>query len=371
MLLHKGGPQMLRTLCRQYCTPSLASASESVPAAGAGSVRWPVPAEEHGTRLDRFIKRRAPGLPPGLIQRLIRQRRINVAGAEAIRNAHPVQGGDVVEFPGDVKLGLSRGKKKPKADDVSLKEAEFIRSRILHKDARCIVLDKPAGLPTQGGTGVGDRHVDALLPGLGGGRCYLVHRLDREVGGALAVARDVSAAAALADHFRKRRVEKVYWALVAGKLPAAGGTIAMDIDGKVAESMYRVVQDLGGFGAWIALRPVTGRKHQLRVHCAVALKCPIVGESRYGAEDAVEDPFGYGAAPQGGASQHGIADMADAEAGLHLHARLLAFPKLTKMKSGRGKQQEEVRVTAPLSPHMRRSFNTFGMYDKNGDGLDW
>lgn len=337
-----------------------------------GPVKWPVPVEEGGTRLDRFIKRRAPGLPTGLIQRLIRQRRVLVNGEPANRNAQQVWKKSVVEFPGDVKLGLSRGKKKPKDDDVTFKDAEFIRSRVLHKDARCVVLDKPADLPTQGGTGIGNRHVEALLPGLGDGRYFLVHRLDREVGGALAVARDVGAAADMADMFRKRKVQKLYWALVDGKVPAAGGSIKMDIDGKAAETHYRVVQNLDGFGAWLALRPLTGRKHQLRIHCAMGLKCRIVGESRYGGPE-LEESFGYSAALESAVPNEGIAQMVDSSScGLHLHARSLAFPKLTQATKGRGKKGVgEISVTAPLSPHMRSSFFKFGLVEGHGNDLDW
>lgn len=340
------------------------SPANAFPGAGSGPVRWPATDEDNGARLDRFIKRRAPGLPPGLIQRLIRQRRIRVAGITANRNAYPVQAGDIVEMPGDVKLGLSRGKKKPKPDDVSLKESEYIRSRILHKDARCVVLDKPAGMPTQGGTGVGQRHIDALLPGIGEGRHYLVHRLDREVSGALAIARDVAAAAELADHFRKRRVEKLYWAVISGKLPASGGAIRMDIDGKAAETSYRVVHNLDGFGAWVALRPSTGRKHQLRIHCAHGLKCPILGETKY-SEHEVDDPLGHLQALRP-SELPGIANIADAEAGLHLHARSLAFPKLTKTSRTTRHSSTQVCVIAPLPSHLRSTFNRLGLVERHG-----
>lgn len=363
---------ILASVCRRYCATA-APAASSLAAAGIGPVRWPVNQEEEGTRLDRFIKRRAPGLPPGLIQRLIRQRRVVVAGIPAIRNAHPVRGGDIVELPGDVKLGLSRGKKKPKEDDVSLQEAQYIRTRIIHRDARCVVLDKPAGLPTQGGTGIGDRHVEALLPGIGEGRYFLVHRLDKEVSGALAIARDVSAAAELADHFRRRRVEKVYWALVAGKLKSRAGVISSDIDGKSAETHFRVVQDLAGLGAWVALRPLTGRKHQLRIHCAVGLQAPVVGESRYSTHG--EERVFHNLVPEG---LQGIAEMADADAGLHLHARSLSFPKLTRdgRSSGRGRAKGDapapvVDVTAELPPHMKSSFRRFGFNVRHGDQVEW
>lgn len=353
----------------------LSTAVESVPSAssfagaGSGPVRWPVPHEDDGARLDRFLKRRAPGLPPGLIQRLIRQRRVKVGGTPANRNAYLIREGDVVEFPGDIKLGLSRGKKKPKDDDVSFKESEFIRSRILHKDARCVVLNKPAGLPTQGGSGVGMRHLEALLPGLGDGRHYLVHRLDKDVSGALAVARDVGAAAELADHFRRRRVEKVYWALVSGKLPSSGGAIRSDIDGKSAETLYRVVQNLDGFGAWVALRPTSGRKHQLRIHCAHGLKTPIIGESKYSADD-LDDPFGSMQALRS-AQLPGIANIADSGAGLHLHARSLTFPKLTKTAHSKRQRSDQVCVVAPMPPHMGNSFNRLGLVERHGANISF
>jgi 23S rRNA pseudouridine955/2504/2580 synthase len=340
-------------------------------------VQWRVGREESGTRLDRFIKRRAPGVPPGLIQRLIRQRRISVAGVTAIRNAHPLRGGEVVEFPGEVKLGLSRGKKKPKDDDISLQEAEYIRSRVLHRDARCVVLDKPAGLATQGGTNVGTRHVEAFLPGLGSGRYWLVHRLDKDVSGALVVARDVGAAATLAGHFRSRRVQKTYWALVEGSLKTRGGVIQMDIDGKASETEYRVVQDLGGFGAWLALRPRTGRKHQLRIHCAEGLKCAIVGDTMYGKP---AESFGRDM-PFLSSPQNGISDMAESRH-VHLHARGIAFPKLTsvehrgpsraKRTGGRvSKAAEMISVTAPLCDHMKGTWTRLGLVERLGDAIDW
>jgi 23S rRNA pseudouridine955/2504/2580 synthase len=361
--------------------PNGVGSSAAATAENEQRVKWLVANEESGTRLDRFIKRRATGVPPGLIQRLIRQRRISVGGVTAIRNAHPVYGGEVVEFPGDIKLGLSRGKKKPKEDDVSLQEAEYIRSRIIHRDARCLVLDKPAGLATQGGSNVGSRHVEALLPGLGSGRYWLVHRLDKEVSGALVVARDVGAAASLAGHFRARRVEKTYWALVEGNVRSRGGLIQMDINGKSAETEYRVVQDLGGFGAWVALRPRTGRKHQLRIHCAEGLKCAIVGETKYG--PGVAHMCGGRNMPFRAAPSNGIADIAT-DHGLHLHARTLVFPKLTRVdsssrhrsKSGQTKARppppiEMVCVLAPLSDHMKETWAQFGLVARHGDDIAW
>jgi 23S rRNA pseudouridine955/2504/2580 synthase len=334
------------------------------PADDVSDVQWRVPPDESGTRLDRFIKRRAPGLPPGLIQRLIRQRRIAIDGVPVTRNAHAVRVGDVVELPRDIKLGLPPNSRVASAADTSSRAAEYIRSCLLHSDARCVILNKPAGLATQGGTGVGSRHVEALLPGLGRGRYWLVHRLDKEVSGTLAIARDVAAAATLGEHFRRRRVEKTYWALVKGAAPARRGTIALDIEGKPSETEYRVIQDLGGFGAWLALRPLTGRKHQLRIHCAEGLKCSIVGETRYGPDAELRGM------PQIGPPIRGIAELASG--GLHLHARELSFPKLSSFAGeGRKSRSPMLAVQAPLSEHMKVSWDRLGLLVSQGDDVDW
>lgn len=308
---------------------------------------------DDGTRLDRFIKRKAPGLPPGLIQRLIRKRRILVNDVPAVRNAHPVHSEDLVRIPGSIKLGLSRGKRAPPENDVSLAEAEQVRRWELHRDARCVVLNKPPGLPTQGGTAVGERHLERLLPGLGAGRYWLVHRLDREVSGALVVARDVGAAGLLAEHFRERRVVKRYWALVAGAPDASEGVVDAPVDGKRAITAWRVVYPIEKRFAWLELEPRTGRKHQLRVHCAYELKTPIVGDMRYGWDGGDEGGLGCLEGP-----------------GLHLFARSIEFPKLTREMSGGGKRarrkspEQNVTVTAPLPPHMKDSWRRFGLQEK-------
>lgn len=334
--------------------------------AGTGPVRWHVTDEEAKSRLDRFIKKRAPGLPPGLIQRIIRQRKVIVSGTTAKQNAHIVQSGDLVEFPGEIKLGLSRGKKKPKADDVSLRESAYIQSRVIHRDARCVVLDKPSGLATQGGTDQGSRHVEALLPGIGSGRYWLVHRLDKEVSGALVIARDVGAAAMLAQHFRSRHVEKIYWAFVHGDVKNKAGTISLDVDGKPSETEYRVLERLPGYGAWLALRPRTGRKHQLRIHCAEGLGTPIVGDRKYGGtRDSIVN---LGATK----ADLGVLAFSDDESGIHLHARSITFPKLTAV-SGRAAKQDvgHVHAVASLPPHMKQTWAQYGWSVRDRDIMWW
>lgn len=334
--------------------PNNKEGGEGVPTSGYAkrnpeNVHWTVEHGENKSRLDRFIKRRAPGLPPGLIQRLIRQGKVTVGGHPPRRNAHPVSTDDIVEVPGHIKLGLSRGKKKPPSDDTSLKEAEMVRTWVIHRDARCVVLNKPAGIATQGGTNMGERHVEAFLPGIGGGRYWLVHRLDKEVSGALIVARDVGAAGILSEHFRNQLISKTYWALVRGKPQRSSGVITADVAGKTAATAYRVLTYAGEHGTFLEMKPTTGRKHQLRVHCAEVLGTPIQGDAKYAGNDALcSTPP---ALPTGEQVKERI----------HLHARSIEFPCLTK-RHGTSSETNTVTVEAPLPIDIKQYWEALGFH---------
>lgn len=173
-------------------------------------------------------------------------------------------------------------------------------ARLLHRDASVLVLDKPAGLPVhrERGAPAGETltdWLDALRFGLPR-RPELAHRLDRETSGCLVLGRHPRALARLSSLFAEGDVEKLYWAVVEGVPAAPSGTIDMPLaedsrsmtgrrmrpadDGKEALTRWRVLGATGGL-AWLALEPVTGRTHQLRVHCA-ASGWPILGDRRYG-----------------------------------------------------------------------------------------
>jgi 23S rRNA pseudouridine955/2504/2580 synthase len=180
---------------------------------------------------------------------------------------------------------------------------EFAQSMVIHKDASALVINKPPGLATQGGTKT-ESHVDGLLDAL----CFeldsrpkLVHRLDKDTSGALLLARSARAAGHFSKAFSSRTARKVYWALVVGvpeihdgfidlplaKQPGTGGE-KMHVDekeGQPARSRYRVVERAGNRCCWVELQPYTGRTHQLRVHMA-AIGHPIVGDGKYGGKDA-------------------------------------------------------------------------------------
>jgi 23S rRNA pseudouridine955/2504/2580 synthase len=228
-------------------------------------------------------------------------------------------------------------------------------SLVLHRDSAVLVINKPSGLATQGGSGITE-HVDGLLDLLKFERKQrprLVHRLDRDTSGVLVVARTAPAAAALSESLRHRDASKIYWALTRGVPHPLRGTIRsalakeaigreekmamveQDAEGaRSAVTEYAVVEAAGSEFAWVAVKPVTGRMHQIRVHLA-SLGTPIVGDFKYGGTEA----RGQG----------------EIENRLHLHARSIdsAHPD-----GGR------VRVTAPLSAHMRDTWTLLG-FDPN------
>jgi 23S rRNA pseudouridine955/2504/2580 synthase len=228
---------------------------------------------------------------------------------------------------------------------------KFAESLVIHKDSSLLVLNKPSGLASQGGSGISE-HIDGLLDYLAFGkkqRPRLVHRLDRDTSGVLIVARTVPAAAALSESLRRRDANKVYWALTRGIPKAPRGIIrsslakrtkggeervaevARDVEGaKAATTEYAIVETAGQDFAWVVVRPVTGRTHQIRVHLA-SIGTPVVGDFKYGGQAA----RGRG----------------DIENRLHLHAHAIdvAHPDGGRLK-----------VSAPLPPHMLKSWRLLG-----------
>ncbi len=305
--------------------------------------------DEANLRLDRWFRRHFPHLPHAAVAKLLRTGQIRVDGKRAETCTRLVPG-QTIRIP-PLPAPETRPPKPPLPIDE--REAKELQARVLYSDASVLVLDKPFGLPVQGGPGIG-RSVDHLLDVLRFGaeeRPRLVHRLDRDTTGVLVLARSVAAASRLAAAFRARDAEKTYWAVTVGvptpregrvdaplakRLGPRGERVAVvdegsEEEGKVARAVtdYRVIDHASKRAAWVELSPLTGRTHQLRVHC-VALGCPILGDAKYG-----------GAA----AMLAGCAEM------LHLHARRLA---IAHPEGGR------LVVEAPLPQHMKETFRLLG-----------
>lgn len=316
--------------------------------------------DEADLRLDRWFKRRFPGLSHARLSKLLRTGQIRVDGGRAKASLR-LAAGNTVRVPplGDEPAARSAPQKRP-AYTPSEQQFETARRWVIHRDDAIIALNKPPGLAVQGGSEV-EEHLDALLDGLRFGapeRPRLVHRLDRDTSGVIVLARSAEAARRLTEAFRQRAPRKVYWALVIGvphplsgridaalaKRPGAGGekmrVAGKGDDGQGATTFYRVIDSAPPRAAWLALMPKTGRTHQLRVHCAEVLGTPIAGDGKYGGVAA-------------------FLPLEGVEKRLHLHARALELPDL-KDPSGR----RVLRLVAELQPHMTKSFKLLG-FDLN------
>ena len=263
--------------------------------------------DDDGIRLDRWFKRHLPDASFNLVSRWARTGQLRVDGKRATPGDRIEAGQSIRVPPAETPAAQEPFTRAPRPKKVrpelSDDETAFAESMVIYKDDAALVLNKPPGLATQGGTKT-DEHVDRLLDALWfeiDGRPKLVHRLDKDTSGALLIARKASSAAHFATAFSSRTARKVYWAMVVGvpdifdgmielpisKQPGSGGE-KMHVDmkeGSPARTRYRVIDRAGNSAAWVELQPFTGRTHQLRVHMA-AIGHPIVGDGKYGGRDS-------------------------------------------------------------------------------------
>ena len=333
--------------------------------------------DEAGMRLDRWFKRRLPTLSLAHLNKVVRTGQVRVDGARAT-TATRLAPGQKIRVP-PVKIAPPAPKQA-----VSEEDRRAVRTMILYEDEDLIVLNKPYGLAVQGGSGT-RRHIDGMLASLAnaqGERPVLVHRLDRDTAGVLLVAKSRRIAAKLGEIFRSRKAQKIYWALVEGVPKPAQGRISLflakgegmeqergsrrgtaeranlekmriakhgDENAQHSVTYYAVVDKIPGRLAWLSMKPITGRTHQLRAH-AEAIGHPIIGDPKYGG--SVKDRRSQGPAQQ-------IPERVERK--LHLLARRIVLPH------PRGGTLD---VTAPLPPHMKKSFDLFGFDVKRDDPIE-
>ncbi|HUO90942.1 MAG TPA: RluA family pseudouridine synthase [Rhizomicrobium sp.] len=307
--------------------------------------------DDDGIRVDRWFRRHYPALTHGRLEKLLRTGQVRLDG-KRVKAADRVASGQTVRLPPQIAQGglEERPHAKPQA-----KVAGSLQDYIIYMDKNVIVLNKPSGLATQGGSGL-TQHVDGMLDSLTfekNQRPKLVHRLDRDTSGVLVVARTASAASGLSHALATRDAQKIYWALVKGVPKAKRGTIraalakegghgprgrdermatvdAADEGAMDAVTDYAVIDTAGEEFAWLAVRPRTGRTHQIRVHLA-SIGTPIVGDFKYGGTD--------------------VRGRGEIENRLHLHARSI---DIARPDGGR------LHADAPLPPHMLRSWALLG-----------
>lgn len=331
----------------------------SYKSSGAGEAvrQFTVRPDDDDVRLDRWFKRHLPDVGFATVSRWARTGQIRVDGKRADVDTRLVAGQTLrVPPPGAARPLAGSGKgarvRKPLTDE----QIQLAESIVLEQDRAAIVINKPPGLATQGGSGTHE-HVDGLLDAYVGDnepRPRLVHRLDKDTSGVLLVARTPGSAAFFSKRFSGRTARKIYWALVMGvpdihdgmielplaKQPGTGGEKMMVDEsehGLPSRTRYRVIDRAGNRAAWVELQPFTGRTHQLRVHMA-AIGHPIVGDGKYG---------GQAAFLSGSISRK-----------LHLHARRLRIEH---------PEGDLLDVTAPLPEHFAKSLEQMGFTESEGD----
>ena len=298
---------------------------------------------EDGVRLDRWFKRRWPHLNHIQLNKLFRSGQVRVDGSRAKGDTRLAAGSQIRVPPlPDAPDPAEKGK-------LSQRDIAYAKSLVLYEDEEVLALNKPSGLAVQGGTKT-TKHIDKLLSAWGEGleRPRLVHRLDRDTSGVLLLGKTPSAAARLSGAFAKRRAQKTYWAIVVGNPHPVEGVIDVplakrgindreivipvdpkDHDAEPAETEYVSISRAGPRVTWMALRPHTGRTHQLRAHMK-AIGHPILGDPKYG--DEKSEPLSEGLK-------------------LQLHARSILLPHPSAGM---------LHVEAPLSPEMKAGFHRFG-----------
>jgi 23S rRNA pseudouridine955/2504/2580 synthase len=286
--------------------------------------------EDDGVRLDRWFKRYKPEITHSLLQKLLRKGLVRV-NKKKVETSYRVKEGDeiILKDIGFKEQEAAESYKMPVS--VSDNDIKDFQRMVIFENNDYIIINKPSGLASQGGTGI-KMSVDDMIRSISD-RYKLVHRLDRDTSGVLVIGKKTTAAARFAELLKAKQVNKIYWALVLGRPPQTEGVIKLalmkkgekhqkievdEAEGKKAITEYRILEDLGGQYTLLELSPITGRMHQLRVHCA-SMGCPIIGDGKYG-----------------GAEVH-IKGM---DKKLHLHARRIIVDELN------------IDVTAPLPKHM-------------------
>lgn len=310
--------------------------------------------DDDGVRLDRWFKRHLPQIGFAMISRWARTGQIRVDGKRA-DPADRLSAGQVVRVPpgGDAP---AKGGAKPRRE-LSEEEIAKAEAMVITQDRAAIVLNKPPGLATQGGSGMKE-HVDGLLDAFAhdGPRPRLVHRLDKDTSGVLLIARTPGSAAYFSKRFSGRTARKIYWAIITGVPDIADGLIELPLakqpgtggekmmvdksgEGQNARTRYRVLDRAGNRACWVELQPLTGRTHQLRVHMA-AIGHPIVGDGKYGGPDAFLS---------GSISRK-----------MHLHARRLIIDH---------PDGDVIDVRADLPEHFANTMASLGFDEDDGDAL--
>jgi len=275
-------------------------------AAGSSAVRMvEVTEDQHGQRVDNFLRTQLKGVPKSLIYRICRKGEIRV-NKKRIKPDTKLQSGDIVRIP---PVRVADRAEPAKASDGLLNKLE---QSVLYEDKDLIIINKPSGLAVHGGSGVSLGLIESMRQ-LRPQQKFLelVHRLDRDTSGCIMIAKKRSMLKYLHECLRQKgRINKIYHALVAGRWPQRKQRVDAPLNknelksgerivrvhpmGKESVTEFKVLRRFSKDATLIEARPLTGRTHQIRVHTQFAGH-PIIGDEKYGTDDmnAAMRQFGF------------------------------------------------------------------------------
>ncbi|QHO36917.1 RNA pseudouridine synthase 4, mitochondrial isoform X1 [Arachis hypogaea] len=371
------------------------------------------PSASASTTALKWVLRCCPHLPKPLVHKLFRLRQVRRSSSPTIIKRvaakDTLNSGDTIFLPLSVKHIPTEVKRH---SDLTPQQIQFVRSLVLYKDPAVLVLNKPPGMPVQGGINI-KRSLDVLAAA-----CLnfeypdsprLVHRLDRDCSGILVMGRTQISATILHSIFREktstasddidaenRILQRRYIALVIGcprrprgLITASLGKVVVDngksdritivdnstlLSSQHAITEYHVIGSSSHGYTWLELYPLTGRKHQLRVHCAEVLGTPIVGDYKYGWQahrkfghdnlsdvDSSEELCKEEMLPFGLTLNKG--SISERCPRLHLHCKQIVLPNIYRALQDVQSphydlnQVGNLALTAPLPPYMQRSWD--------------
>jgi len=290
-------------------------------------------------RLDRWLKRLMPNVSMVFLHKLIRTGAIRTNG-KCVPVGYALCNGDNIRIPQRIYSKSICDKIPDVPRKLNHKDLMYIRNMVIYQDDHFLALNKPPAIAVQEGTKT-RKCIDNMLVGLqreNEDRPRLVHRLDRDTSGVLLLARTRKSAAIIGKDFSDRKIMKIYWAAVEGIVTSDFFMMNSIIkansnqDNQASTFCYRVACNYDNGISWVALYPVTGRKHQIRIHMS-QYGHPVLFDCQYGNKKSY---------PMLGNNNTGI---------MNLHSRSILFNSLDKNK---------IAIQAPLHKHMINTWDLCG-----------
>lgn len=256
-----------------------------------------------GQRVDNFLITALKGAPKSLIYRIVRKGEVRV-NKKRVKPDYKLQLNDLVRIP---PVRLSERQEPAK---ISSNLTELLEAAVLYEDNDIIVVNKPSGIAVHGGSGISLGLIESFRQMRPQAKFLeLVHRLDRDTSGCILLAKKRSALKLMHESLQKSTITKIYHALVVGswndrkrkvdaplrknELKSGERVVKVSAEGKASLTEFKVLERFGKRATLVEARPITGRTHQIRVHCQFEGH-PIVGDEKYGTDEMNAEMKGHG-----------------------------------------------------------------------------